>query len=274
LLADALPRALNVLQSTSVECYEGVLVKREDLCCPAPGPPFSKMRGVITHLAARPEQLFGVLDTYHSKAGWAVAYAASLLGKRSINFWPRYKGEVEGEIRYAQQKSQELGAELVAIPAGRSAILYHRVRKLLAGSGAYLVPNALKLEESTEETANEVLRTDFTGIRSLVVSASSATIAAGVLKGLAKLRLRPQVFIHLGYSRSEAAVCQLLQRTAPGFPEALVSIIDEGYEYSDQARGALKAPFPCNEFYDLKAWQWLKTKQWPSRSVMFWNIGS
>ena len=32
-----------------------VIVKREDLCCPYPGPSFSKMRGVAAHIANRPE---------------------------------------------------------------------------------------------------------------------------------------------------------------------------------------------------------------------------
>ena len=75
-----------ITNNTPVELYQAgnlrVHVKREDLCCPLPGPSFSKMRGVAAHIANRPEGVIGVLDTFHSKAGWAVSWACSRLGTR------------------------------------------------------------------------------------------------------------------------------------------------------------------------------------------------
>ena len=55
-----------------IEPHYHVYVKREDLCC-VDGPNFSKIRGVYEHLKTVREDTIGVLDTYHSKAGWAVA---------------------------------------------------------------------------------------------------------------------------------------------------------------------------------------------------------
>jgi hypothetical protein len=33
-------------------------------------------------------------------------------------------------------------------------------------------------------------------------------------------------------------------------------------------------PFPCNPYYDLKAWEWLmKNKGQLEEPILFWNIG-
>ena len=268
-----------IVNHTPVEEYNGVWVKREDLCSTCSDPPFSKYRGVVTHLRKRPERVIGVLDTFHSKAGWAVAAACKLLGKRCVNYWPHYKAELAGRIREPQQMSKALGAELRELAAGRSAILYHRARKLLKEefANSYMMPNALKLEESAEETAQELLGMDLPYKR-YVVSVSSGTIAAGVLRGLSRVaggvifHSPPQVFLHMGYSRSQEALRQYLHRLAPTFPQSHVTLVDEGYAYTQAAEG--KAPFPCNAFYDLKAWNWLMEQPWKGKDTLFWNIGA
>lgn len=267
-----------LVYNTPIEKYEGIWVKREDLCATPPDPAFSKFRGVVAHLQKRPESVIGVLDTFHSQAGWAVSSACKLLGKRCINFWPRYKSESPDLIRKPQLQSQSLGAELRELKAGKSIILHHRSKKLLLAEfpKAYLMPNALKLEESVEETAVELLRkrNDFPRY---IVSVSSGTIAAGVLRGLSRVeggmlfKTPPQVYLHMGYSRSQDSLRNYLKKLAPQFPQSHIHLIDEGYEYSQMATG--KAPFPCNSFYDLKAWLWLSKQSWKKES-MFWNIGS
>ena len=273
-----------------------VWVKREDLCCPNPGPSFSKIRGVAAHMYGRPEKIIGVLDTYHSKAGWAVAYACRETGKRAVVYWPRYKGDpmLPALPRSPQQKAHGLGAECVALKAGRSAILYHAAKADLRerfGPDAYMMPNALKLRETVEETAVEVARTGPVppglGSGTVVISVSSGTIAAGVLSGLAAVGLFPDVVLHLGYSRSKAAVKQYVEglgqfivaveqgtdRELGFIPEFRTQIVDEGFGYKDAAGGP--EPFPCNRYYDLKAWRWLERHVAElAQPVLFWNIGS
>lgn len=48
--------------------HEGVLVKREDLSCPDPGPAFSKVRGVAARLEKRPEPVMYWSDI--EREGW------------------------------------------------------------------------------------------------------------------------------------------------------------------------------------------------------------
>src|SRR5262245_40882166 len=99
-------------EGTPVEDYRkryGLWVKREDLACPPPGPPFSKARVVYAHVRARPEALIGVLDTRHSQAGHAVARACQVLGKQCVNYFASLKYEVGPHI--AQERAAALGAE-------------------------------------------------------------------------------------------------------------------------------------------------------------------
>ena len=277
-----------LINNTPVEVYpvagRDIYVKREDLCCPFPGPAFSKIRGVAAHIQNRPEEVIGVLDTYHSKAGWAVAYVCQQLGKKAVNYWPRYKDdEGKGDLpRFQQQHAHDpLGARMVAIKAGRSAILYHAAGKHMRENfpGSYLMPNALKLPESITENAAEAIRTapELPSGGTLLISISSGTVAAGVMKGLREVGLldRYHVVLHMGYSRSHDAVAEYIAKAAGFAPGVL--LVDEGYGYADAAPKDAAAPFPCNPYYDLKAWAWLTRPGTldglPPGPVVFWNIG-
>lgn len=307
----------------------GLLVKREDLSCPYPGPPFSKTRGVFAHMQKRYEEgvrLFGALDTFHSQAGHAVAYAARLLGAQCVNYFPVYKSDLDQADpeadnlipvlnscwmapRPPQVRSRELGADLVGLPAGRSAVLYHTAKRDCEARGGYMMPNALKLPETLEETAAEVVRTlegatreHFDVLRSSpwLISCSSATIASGVLAGLADcglLRRRNdkkgygegvKVILHMGYSRSQSAVLKYIDErfwiarrrsldlSIEGYDnnDFIAEFVDEGYAYKDVAKPGPTPPWPCNAHYDLKALRWWlrEGREHYGRAVL-WNIG-
>lgn len=271
---------------TPIERHEqyGLWVKREDLSCKAPGPAFSKTRGVYQHIKDRPETVIGVLDTYHSQAGHAVARACQILGKECINYFPEYKREPN--LRAPQLASQALGARLVGLPAGRSCILYHQAKKLLVQEGdekrdIYMMPNALKLRETVDETAKEV-NLNWTGdvtFDRVIIPSSSATIAAGVISGFAsRARGFPQFIVHLGYSRSADAVMDYLAEMTGLDGRTLatvVTIVDEGYSYKDRSRPGETPPWPCNAYYDLKAFRWWLRQdraQYPGNTLL-WNVG-
>lgn len=263
-------------ENTPIEDYRdeyGLWVKREDQACLPPGPPFSKARGVYRRVASREESIIGVLDTRHSQAGHAVARACQILGKSCVNFYPVYKNEQDDndppqhELRKAQIAAQDLGARLIGLPAGRSCILYHRARKETEQLGGYIMPNALKLEESIEETAKECRGVP--DCEYVLIPASSGTIAAGVIRGLGTSR---KYLIHLGYSRSHDEVQRYL-RESSGVVGAEVELIDEGYSYADVATPGETPPWPCNAYYDLKAFRWWLANRERYGSCMLWNIG-
>lgn len=284
-------RDLMLRVNTPVEHYPelGLFVKREDQACRAPGPQFSKTRGVFAHIdrVARENpkvHTFGALDTYHSQAGHAVARACQILGLQCVTFFPVYKHE-PGH-RPPQERAAQCGAELVGLPAGMSAVLYHQAKRDLRqryGDRAYMMPNALKLEESVAETASEV-GPDCLDADVVIVPVSSATIAAGVIRGFIKAptdkmvgRKLPQFILHMGYSRSQDGIrAYLAAKVGRPFPSMIVELVDEGYEYKQQARPGDTPPFPCSPYYDLKAFRWWMREglaRLGGGKVLLWNIG-
>lgn len=259
----------------------GLLVKREDLSCRLPGPPFSKTRGVFAHIAARPEGVIGVLDTYHSQAGHAVAAACRELGKQCVNFWPLRKANVSGSLSPQQRAARELGAEVRAIQAGRSSVLYHQAKKLLP-EGAYMMPNALKLPEMVTETAAEVgatlASTRIPPGMPVLIAASSGTIAAGVMRGFweAGQHIGREFIIHQGYDRSADAMYKYMEGMADLdlIDEVQSYLVEEGYSYGDVARPGPDPLWPCNQFYDLKAFRWwMREGRSQHGEALLWNIG-
>lgn len=277
--------------NTPIEYYSDyrIFVKREDLSCD--GPCFSKTRGVLAHIANRPEKHIGVLDTAHSQGGWAVARACAELGKQCYLWYPvQKKDHFNFSLPKQQLEAQCFGARLFQLPAGRSAVLYHYAKKALAeltkvedGSLGYMVPNALKLPESVLETAQELIRShesrDFHKFSNVLVSCSSGTIAAGVAKGLDVIGWTGNLYLHLGYSRSPKTVFHYIEKMSGVDLHGHIRgvLVDEGYSYKDTAPKGTIAPFPCNPYYDLKLWAWWTRKGRfsidPKQETLFWLIG-
>jgi len=273
-----------ICDNTPWEEYNGIHVKREDLSCPYPGPQFSKIRGVYRTLMGIKEDNdipvpIGVLDTLHSKAGWGVAYLCNELDLPCINFYPVYKADLLGDmrnLRQGQRMSKKLGAFLIPMRVWKSAALYYRARNKLEemsqGMGVML-PNALKIPETVQATAEETAKYTPPELRrgTWVISISSGTIAAGVIQGMKKYHEDIRFVVHMGYSRSEKSTIKYIHNMA-GYKPANISVIDEGYSYKDGVD--LQVPFPCNRYYDAKAWKWLVDNvDRLHKPVIFWNIG-
>jgi len=269
----------NILKDTPVIEYNVgnriINVKREDLCTDEAK--FSKIRGVFSHLQNISSPVIGVLDTYHSKAGWGVSYICSFLNKKAVVFYPEFKNEPG--IRESQINAKRLGAEIIPLKAGMSSVLWYQSRKRLKelyGEGCYMISNGLKLDESIVETSLQVDSVDkkFFKDTTWMISISTGTIAIGVLKGLLKHNADVNVILHLGYSRNINNIEAKIEKALPNYRDNIILVyVDEKYDYKDYVE--FPCEFPCNKYYDLKAWKWLVNNmdQIDTKNIMFWNIG-
>lgn len=264
------------------------------MCCSPPGPPFSKMRGVLSHICRqyeRGERIFVFMDTTASQAGWGVAYAASQLSGASSVIYYKNTKSLHWRIPEYQQRVVECGGYLRPMAIRKSPVAFHVIRKEINekrryGVPIFLVPDRLQLSETVSETEQELLRTYksapelFGG--TFVICVGSGTIAAGAVLGLMNCspktdivgvttcRVRKNRKLRTIYDKIEA---RLMATQALGAKAKRMELIVSDCEYTDLVEE--DAPFPSHPNYDRKAWKWLVEHATDLREpILFWNIGS
>lgn len=276
------------LRHTPIETYftgptgrTRVLVKREDLCTPEPGPNFSKMRGIVKRLETLKRQGYttvGYTETSISMAGWGVAWAAQEIGLHVVIFDPQYKEYVKKPdhlklLDAHRNKWIIFGAELVPLPAGRAKVNFHIGKKLLDKmypNRSVMLPLGLSLPETVEEVGREA-QTIPKNIRTIVVNVGSGTICAGILRGLSDR----SVLVNGILGRTGNIYMKhkhITELDGSLFSMPALELFDPGYEYTEPEN--FPAPFPCHRYYDRKAWAWLAgNSNRFSDPILFWNIG-
>ena len=284
-----------LINNTPVEKYQigdrQIHVKREDLCTQPPGPTFSKVRGLWRHLEtlkAKGCKVVGYTETSISMAGWGVAWMAPMFDMKAVIFDPQYapRKKLPRHLRlldFHREQWAKHKATIEKIPAGRARVNYHFCRKRLAEkyANSTMLPLGLVLPEAVEETALEAQRTKGKW-GSVVVNVGSGTVCAGLLRHFHSLDNSPRIYGILGRTgdmkrKSKQIVKKAAIREAGLFgKEPKLTLVDGDYQYTDFANGS--APFPCHDFYDLKAWVWLERLPEAEiileEPILFWNIGS
>jgi 1-aminocyclopropane-1-carboxylate deaminase/D-cysteine desulfhydrase-like pyridoxal-dependent ACC family enzyme len=266
---------------TPIEEYDGIFVKREDLSCPSPGPPFAKVRGLYAHLLklkAEGISIIGYTETSISMAGWAISWIAKELGMTAVIYNPVYKVE-HSVLEYHKSKWIEFGAEIRNIDAGMAKVNYHISKNMLRkefGPSAVLLPLGIPLSETVVEVSKEFHASDLGRFRTIVVCVGSGTMTAGILRGIRETGYNISVRGILCRESCQKVVKKDMIVSKAGYlpldpPD--FKLIDEGYEYTNKVE--IDCPFPCNPYYDLKAWKWLmENKDGIEGPILFWNIGA
>jgi hypothetical protein len=102
-------------------------------------------------------------------------------------------------------------------------------------------------------------------------------MAAGVLRGIGKTKAQSRLFGVLcrPAKRIEDKRLIILKGSGAimgGFSSKL-ELVDLGYQYTDAVD--FSSPFPCNPYYDKKAWKWtVENCEKLAKPILFWNIGA
>jgi len=275
-----------IQNNTPIEKYGDIYVKREDLACFPPGPPFAKVRGLYSRLLAlkaKGVETIGYTETSISMAGWGVAWMAKQLGMTAVIFNPIYKTPNE-VLTLHRSKWIEFGAKMIDIPAGMAKVNYHISKNILReqyGPGAVMLPLGLPFIETIREVYLEFALSKCKKFNTIVMCVGSGTMAAGVLKGVLKTKSKAQVIGVL--CRPSKKIRQkkslILGMAGAVLNDDFFQMVDLGYEYTQKVD--FFAPFPCNPYYDLKAYKFLmdyKETEYNNirfkKPILFWNIGA
>ena len=92
---------------------------------------------------------------------------------------------------------------------------------------------------------------------------------AGLIRGLTVL---PSRIVGVSSGRSGQKIRACLARNCEALPKQL-ELHEAALPYSAAAEG--DCPFPCNPYYDLKAWRHLvRNIEKYADPILFWNIGA
>lgn len=265
------------LEQTPIEEYDiqgtNVLVKREDLFSSYPAPALAKLRGARELLKKMKQDgvtSIAVFDTRISKAGQGIAAICQELNLECIVGFPKLTNV---PIAESHNIAASIGAKLIPIKAGRTAVCYHQFAKLAKENyHAVVLPMGLVCAETVQEVSKIAHETVLnTKVRTIVLSTGTGTIASGIYTGVRELNMAI-----IGVSCGMSPIKQwnrIHQLCWPISVDSRFTIIEPKFEYYD-ALDTKSCPFPTSPYYDMKAWHWLcEHVERLEKPVLFWNIG-
>lgn len=287
-----------IVIDTPVETYRfdrkhEVDVKREDLACVSPGPPFAKIRGLyytIEDLIKKGVPAVGYMDTTISMASWGVSFLCKhhnerinpVLPIKPVIYYPAYKdGSIKHNLPDHLQIWEHLGAEIHPMQATRLSIMWYKAKADLEKRyrTCHMLPQGLPSEYTVNAVAHEFARIeDVKKYKSIVICVGSGVMAGGVLRGMDWAGSTAHVYGILCSKKSERKMYEdvigysgILAGGLLGADIGL-SIISGGYDYEERVE--IETPFPCNDYYDKKAFRWLLDNYSSlPKPILFWNIG-
>lgn len=262
-----------------------IFVKREDLAFHLPSPPFAKMRGLfpqLQHLKNTGIQVVGYKDTTTSMAGWGVAFAAKQIGLKAVIFQPTYK---DNKLRHNQKfqikKWKENEATIVPIQSFRSIINWYQAKRILHEryENAYMLEQGLPFDYTLSAVKQQVVP-EMRKFKSLVVCIGTGVMTAGILQGLQEQEISLSIYGILVAGKNIRRMNQKIYKRAGVYKNGLFAtntskliLFAAKQEYPDKEDMA--CPFPCNPYYDRKAWKWLMDNYVDlQKPILFWNIGA
>jgi len=264
---------------TPVDTLDGVLVKREDMAGIGYAPPVSKIRGIYSLLASLKEtgiDTVANMDTPVSISGVGISFVARKLGLQAVIYYPEYKEGLKFDLARNKTLWEQNGATVVPIvKPNHMTINLSRAKKDLAerSDKAFMIPSGLPFNATVDHTSMQVANVP-RDVGTIVISCGSGTTTAGLLRGLKNAGLTPDVFAILAAPKvclkMKAKILKLAGLTEDD--GANLTVIDTGIQYIETPEVA--CPFPCNPYYDLKAWKWLQDNLSSLKGpVLMWNIG-
>jgi hypothetical protein len=248
------------------------------------------MRGLDAYLKkiSSDYDVVGYTETSISMAGWGVAYLAPQYGMKAVIFDPQYKNPPAGPedpltvLAAHRKKWAKFNAEVVPLAAGMARVNWNVSNRIMLKNYHHrflLLPLGLPLPETIEETRREYDRTIHSlgySPATVVVCVGSGTIAAGLLRAIKPETYLIGVMCRKGHIYKKRKMIYDKSGRADGglLGTGLLELFNPGYEYTELPRDRTPAPFPCNPWYDLKAWEWLvKNVHLLKPPILFWNIG-
>lgn len=241
--------------NTPIETYKAngveVLVKRDDMMGTGQLPPWGKLlavRKVLESLdKSRPLLHLSIPQSY---SGWALSAFASEynIEMHIASFTKNAPAGIDGYAEYHRMMPNVL------------PILEAQTRRLANDIGAQTLPYGFNCEPYKQAMACRISALDV-DYSTLVVAAGSGASVAGLTLGA-----RNKVVV--------AVCCSSVKRVRSALSiEHNVDLKEATFKFTERLIDV--TPFPCNPYWDAKAWVWLTQHVHElEQPILFWNLGA
>ena len=259
---------------TPVETYnikgKSVLVKRDDLMGDGDHPPWGKLtalRNTVKNI--NPTKPLIHLSVYGSWSGWALSEVTKELGYEFIMAYP-------DSTRFPKHILDKVD-NVHPIKPNMMNVMYNKVGQIARGENYIRLPYAFD-----HATYIETQRQRFKDVRDnynfehLVVASGSGVTCLGMML---EHEPWPSLFdtrntrtFHTVCVSSEGSIKSKFMKHQIQ-PSEQIEIVKSEFEFDDMMDW-YETPFPCNEFWDKKAWYWLEQNIDKFKGeILFWNLG-
>lgn len=265
-------------EDTPLELYHikgrEVWVKRDDLMGDGDSlPPWGKLAALyeLVKKYVDPSKPLTHLSVDGSWTGWALAAICEALDIEFYVSYPDSKKISQAYLGMLQEMYPKI--KMNPIRPNMMQIMYNSLRSQAKENDWQMLPYAFNHDFYKDYLADRIQ--PFVHFDNLVVSSGSGVTLAGLVRGYYREELKeffPKVTRKVWTTcvSSESSINKTLKKSGIPIP---LKIRKSEYLFEDRIEG-YSAPFPCNQFWDIKQWKWLEENiDEIEGTILFWNVG-
>lgn len=266
-------------ENTPLEEYKlkgrTVWVKRDDLLGDGINlPPWGKMAAIYELVKKYVDKSKPLthLSVDGSWSGWTLAAVCQELGIEFYYSYPNSK-KISQEL-LSMVKEKYPNCKFNPIRPNMMDIMYNSLKKQSKEMGWQMLPYAFDHDFYKNYLSKRIQ--PFKHYKNLVVSSGSGVTLSGLARGfyedeLNEFFVKTDKKIFTTCVSSESSIKKMLKKNGlSGLP---IQVRKSEYGFDDRLIG-YNAPFPCNQFWDIKQWHWLENNiNNLEGDILFWNIG-
>jgi hypothetical protein len=206
-----------------------------------------------------------------SWTGWALAAICEAL---DIEFYVSYPDSKKISQEYLGMiKEMYPKVHMNPIRPNMMQIMYNSLRGQARENGWQMLPYAFDHDFYKDYLAERIQ--PYVHFDNLVVSSGSGVTLSGLARGYYREELKeffPSVSRKIWTTcvSTESSIKKTLKKSGIPIP---LNIRKSEYLFENRLDG-YEAPFPCNQFWDIKQWKWLEENiDQIEGTILFWNVG-
>lgn len=265
-------------EDTPLELYKikgrEVWVKRDDLMGDGITlPPWGKTAAVY-ELVKKYVDRNKPLTHLSVDGSWTAWVLSAICEQLDIEFFAAHPDSKKISQEYLSLiKEKYPNTNLYPIRPNMMQVMYNSLKKDANEKEWQMLPYAFDHDFYKDYLANRI--EPFSKFDNLVVSSGSGVTLSGLARGFYKEELKdffPNTHRKIWTTcvSSVSSVNKTLKKSGIHVP---LNVRKSEYLFEDRLDG-YSAPFPCNQFWDIKQWKWLEENiEKLDGTILFWNIG-